>query len=165
MSRGTRLGIALVGSALVLGVLGDLLFQGQSLGLNVGLWMLAFAVALTGLLRVARAPLHQGRRFMVAPLLVFAALFAWHSSPLLVAANLLALAALFPGYVFIQHDIWGAEARAPRSYVDSGMTIRGLGACRVDPRMPRTVSRCCTIREAGEIAYSRAESGATGANR
>ena len=94
MSRGTRLGIALVGSALVLGVLGDLLFQGQSLGLNVGLWMLAFAVALTGLLRVARAPLHQGRRFMVAPLLVFAALFAWHSSPLLVAANLLALAAV-----------------------------------------------------------------------
>ena len=67
MSRGTRLGIALVGSALALGVLGDLLFQGQSLGLNVGLWMLAFAVALTGLLRVARAPLHQGRRFMVAP--------------------------------------------------------------------------------------------------
>jgi hypothetical protein len=94
MSRGTRLGIALVGSALVLGVLGDLLFQGQSLGLNVGLWTLAFAVALTGLLRVARAPLHQGRRFMVAPLLVFAALFAWHSSPLLVTTNLLALAAV-----------------------------------------------------------------------
>jgi hypothetical protein len=93
VSRGTRLGITLVGSALVLGVLGDALFQGRPLGLNVALWTLAFTIALTVLLRVARAPLHQGRRFMVAPLLVFAALFAWHASPLLVAANLFALAA------------------------------------------------------------------------
>ncbi len=93
MSRGTRLGIALVGSALVLGVLADLLFQGRPLGLNVGLWTLAFALALTVLMRVSRAPLHQGRRFMLAPLLVFSALFAWHASSLLVVANLLALAA------------------------------------------------------------------------
>src|SRR5258705_11904969 len=93
MSRGTRLGIALVGSALVLGVLADLLFQGRPLGVNVGLWTLAFALALTVLMRVTRAPLHQGRRFMLAPLLVFSALFAWHASSLLVVANLLALAA------------------------------------------------------------------------
>ncbi len=85
--------MALAGSALVLGVLGDALFQGQGLGLNVLLWMLAFTAALAVLLRVARAPLHQGRRFMVAPLLLFATLFVWHDSPLLVAANLLALAA------------------------------------------------------------------------
>jgi hypothetical protein len=85
--------MALAGSALVLGVLGDALFQGQALGLNVPLWMLAFTAALAVLLRIARAPLHQGRRFMVAPLLLFATLFVWHDSPLLVAANLLALAA------------------------------------------------------------------------
>jgi hypothetical protein len=85
--------MALAGSALILGVLGDALFQGQALGLNVLLWMLAFTAALAVLLRVARAPLHQGRRFMVAPLLLFATLFVWHDSPLLVAANLLALAA------------------------------------------------------------------------
>lgn len=82
-----------MGSALGLGVLGDVLFQGQPLGLNVGVWTLVFVGVLTGLLRVARAPLHQGRRFMLAPLLLFAVLFAWHSSPLLVATNLLALAA------------------------------------------------------------------------
>ncbi len=93
MSRETRLGVALMGCALTLGLLGDALFQGQALGLNVPLWTLAFAAALTVLLHVARAPLHQGRRFMVAPLLVFAALFVWHDSPLLAAANLLALAA------------------------------------------------------------------------
>jgi hypothetical protein len=79
MSRGTRLGVALAGSALALGLLGDALFQGQALGLNVPLWMIAFAAALTVLLRVARAPLHQGRRFMVAPLLIFATLFVWHN--------------------------------------------------------------------------------------
>jgi hypothetical protein len=93
MSRETRLAIALAGSALALGVLGDVLFQGQPLGLNMPLWTVAFVVALAGLLRYGRAPLHQGRRFMVAPLLLFAALFAWHDSPLLVVANLLALAA------------------------------------------------------------------------
>src|SRR6266545_4206628 len=93
MSRGTRLGVALAVSALALGLLGDALFQGQALGVNVPLWMVAFTAALTVLLRIARAPLHQGRRFMVAPLLLFATLFIWHSSPLLVTANLLALAA------------------------------------------------------------------------
>jgi hypothetical protein len=93
MSRASRVGLALIAAATALGILGDALFQGQPLGLNVLLWALAFAVALTALLRLARAPLHQGRRFMVAPLLVFSALFLWHDSPLLVAANLLALAA------------------------------------------------------------------------
>lgn len=93
MSRGTRVGIALAGAALVLGVLGDFLFQGQLPGLNAVLWTAAFVVALTVLIRVAHAPLHQGRRLMVAPLLVFAAMFAWHSSLLLIRANLIALAA------------------------------------------------------------------------
>jgi len=93
MSRETKVGVGLAASALALGVLGDALFQGQLLGLNVWVWMVAFVAALTALLRLGRAPLHQGRRFMVAPLLVFSALFVWHDSPLLVAANLLALAA------------------------------------------------------------------------
>src|SRR5919202_1523843 len=93
MSRSSRVALALLASAVVLGLLGDVLFQGQPLGLNVFLWAVAFAAALTVLLRLARAPLHQGRRLMVAPLLVFAALFVWHDSSLLVAANLLAIAA------------------------------------------------------------------------
>jgi len=82
-----------VSAALPLGILGDALFQGQPLGLNVALWALAFTLALAALMRALRAPLHQGRRFMLAPLLLFSALFVWHDSPLLVAANLLAIAA------------------------------------------------------------------------
>jgi hypothetical protein len=93
MSRASRVGLALLASAVVLGVLGDALFQGQRLGLNVGVWTAWFVVVLAALVRLARAPLHQGRRSMLAPLVLFAALFAWHDSPLLVAANLLAIAA------------------------------------------------------------------------
>src|SRR6266511_1465929 len=93
MSRASRVGLALLASAVVLGVLGDALFQGQRLGSNVGIWTACFIATLAGLVRLARAPLHQGRRWMVAPLLLFAALFTWHDSSLLVAANLLAIAA------------------------------------------------------------------------
>jgi hypothetical protein len=92
MSRQTRVGVGVVGAALALGVLGDWLFQGQALGVNVPIWILAFVAALAGLLALAGAPLHQGRRIMAVPLVLFGALFAWHDSPLLVAANLLALA-------------------------------------------------------------------------
>jgi hypothetical protein len=49
-------------------------------------------VALGALLRIGRAPLHQGRRWMALPLLVFAFAFLWHDSTLLAAANLLAIA-------------------------------------------------------------------------
>jgi hypothetical protein len=93
MSRESKLGIALLGSAGVLGIAGDALFQRQPLGLNVAVWTILFVAALTVLLRISRAPLHQGRRFMVAPLLIFSGLFIWHDSPLLAAANLLAAAA------------------------------------------------------------------------
>src|SRR5438874_13405152 len=93
MSDRNEVASALIGAALVLGVAGDALFQAEPLGLNVFLWAAAFVCALALLLGIGRAPLHQGRRLMVAPLLLFAALFLWHDSPLLVAANMRALAA------------------------------------------------------------------------
>ena len=92
MSRRQRTAVGLVVAALVLGAAGDVLFEGRPLGVNAGLFAAGFVVALATLLRVGAVPLHQGRRYMVAPLLLFAALLAWHDSPLLVAANLLAIA-------------------------------------------------------------------------
>ena len=92
MSRDKRLGLALLAAAITLGVLGDLVFHGRPLGVNVALFALAFVAALAVLLRVGRAPLHQGRRWMALPLLVFAFAFLWHTSTLLVATNLLAIA-------------------------------------------------------------------------
>src|SRR2546430_8494784 len=89
--RERKLGVPLLGAAVALGAAGDVLFNGHALGLNVFLFAACFVAALALLLRAARAPAHQGRRWMAAPLLLFAAAFAWHDSPLLTAANLLAL--------------------------------------------------------------------------
>src|SRR5438105_4161208 len=92
MTRRQRTAVGLVVAALVLGAGGDVLFHGRPLGLNAGLFAAAFVLALAALLRIGRIPLHQGRRLMAAPLLLFAGLLAWHDSPLLVATNLLAVA-------------------------------------------------------------------------
>jgi hypothetical protein len=92
MSRASRLAVTIAGTSIALGFWADVLFHGRPLGLNVVLWTIAFTVVLALLLRLARAPLRQGRRWMLAPLVVFAAAFVWRDSTLLVAANLLALA-------------------------------------------------------------------------
>ena len=87
-----RAAVGLVVSAACLGILGDLLFHGRGSVLMRALFAAAFVLALAVILRVGRIPLHQGRRLMAAPLLVFAALLAWHASPLLIGVNLLAIA-------------------------------------------------------------------------
>ena len=93
MGQRTQVALSVLGLSFSLGVLADALFQGQGLGVNVLLWTAAFVGALAALIRPARAPLRQGRRFFVAPALLFSALFVWHDSTLLVASNLFALAA------------------------------------------------------------------------
>jgi hypothetical protein len=89
----TRIAVGLLGAGMGLGVWADVLFHGRPIGLNVLLFTVAFVAALAVLLRVSDAPLHQGRRWMLAPLLLFSAAFLWRDSSLLVATNLLALAA------------------------------------------------------------------------
>src|SRR5712691_9092757 len=121
MNGGTRLAIAVIGAALALGLAGDALFHGRPLGLNVALWAAAFVAALGGLLRLGRVPLHQGRRLMVAPLLVFAAFFAWHDSPLLIAVNLLALATA----VTLGRDRRSARPALRRPVRRSGRRLQG----------------------------------------
>src|SRR5918912_1690249 len=92
VSGGTRLGLTLLGAALLQGVLGDLLFHGVPLGLNVPLWVASFVACLVLLLRVSRAPLGQGRRFMIAPLVLFAVFVAWRDSPWLLGLDALGIA-------------------------------------------------------------------------
>lgn len=86
-----RAALVLVGSAIGLGVVADILFYGRPLGVNVLVFALTLVAGLALLLRASSAPLHQGRRWMIAPLVLFAALFAWHDSGLLRFANTLAL--------------------------------------------------------------------------
>lgn len=91
MTAPGKRGLALVLTAVGLGLAGDVLFVGRPLGLNVALFAGCFVASLAIVLRAGRAPLHQGRRWMAIPLLLFAALFAWHDAPLLVGTNALAL--------------------------------------------------------------------------
>lgn len=92
MTRRQNVAVGLVASGLALGLVADVLFEHRPLGLNAPLFAVAFVAALALLLRLGRVPLHQGRRVMALPLVLFAALLAWHTSPLLVAVNLLAIA-------------------------------------------------------------------------
>jgi hypothetical protein len=93
MSDRTRLGLGLLGAALVLGVLGDELLRATPLGINLFLWVAALVVTLALLARWRRTSLTGGRRWMLPALIVFAALPAWRDSPWLVALDLLAIAA------------------------------------------------------------------------
>lgn len=86
-----RVALAVCTAGLALGVLADVLFRGRPLGVNAALWAVAFVVALAALIRVGEVPLHQGRRWMAAPLVLFAALLMWRTSPLLQAVNLVAV--------------------------------------------------------------------------
>jgi hypothetical protein len=87
-----RLALALFVCAPLLGAAGDFLFQGRPIGINALLFSIAFVVSLAILLRIGNVPMHQGRRLMVVPLVLFAGMLAWHDSPLLLATNLLAVA-------------------------------------------------------------------------
>jgi hypothetical protein len=92
MSRTTRAALGILGAGALLGVFADVLFYGRPLGVNVLLWTFAFVLALAALLFASGAPFHQGRHWMIAPLVAFSAAFLWRDSQLLVATNLLALA-------------------------------------------------------------------------
>ena len=72
MGERTRIGLAILGTALVLGGLGDLLLRATPWGLNLSLWVAALVISAAGLSRLGgRRPAGEGR-WMVP----FAALFA-----------------------------------------------------------------------------------------
>jgi Domain of unknown function (DUF4173) len=93
MSERTRLGLGLLGAALVLGVLGDELLRATPIGINLFLWIAALVITLVLLARWRRIPLTGGRLWMPPALLVFAALPAWRDSTWLVALDIGAIAA------------------------------------------------------------------------
>ena len=91
MGERTKLGLGIAGAALVLGLLGDGLLRATPWGLNVFLFALPL-VGLAASLAVWRGvSLRGGGRFLVAPLLLFAALFAWRDSDTLAVINGLSL--------------------------------------------------------------------------
>jgi Domain of unknown function (DUF4173) len=120
---GTRLGLTLLGAALLQGILGDVLFHGVPLGVNVALWVGSFVACLVLLLRVSHAPLGQGRRFMVAPLVLFASFVAWRDSPWLLGLDTLGIA----GAVAIG-ALRSPVVRLPLADYASGLLAAGASA-------------------------------------
>ena len=91
LSEKTRLGLGILGAALVLGALGDATLRATPWALNVTVWTAALVIAAAGLIRWRRLPATGGGRWLVLPLLLFAAAFAWRDSPALKSLNGLAL--------------------------------------------------------------------------
>ena len=93
MDERTKLGLGIAGTAAILGLLGDGLLRATPWGLNVFLFALAL-VGLTAALASWRGIRLLGEgRFLVAPLLFFAALFAWRDSNTLAVVNGLSILA------------------------------------------------------------------------
>ena len=117
MSSQTRFGLGLLGSALVLGLLGDELLRATPLGLNLFLWVTALVAVVVLLARWRGVPLTGGRLWMIPTLVVFSALIVWRDSPWLVALDLFAIVvALSLGAL-----------RSPRPVHQAGLTDYAVG--------------------------------------
>src|SRR5262245_44370399 len=91
MTDKTKLGISTLATAFVSGALGDALLRATPWGLNLLMWV-AVLVAYAGVvIAYNRAESITGSRWLVIPLLFFAAAVAWRDSPVLKALNLIGI--------------------------------------------------------------------------
>ena len=90
MSDQTKLGLGIIGVALLLGMMGDGLLRVAPWGLNISLWMSALGIALAVSIRSRKEGLGGGA-WLFAPVIIFSAAFAWHDSIALKLLNLLAI--------------------------------------------------------------------------
>jgi hypothetical protein len=86
----TRLRLAVLAAAAVLGVLGDALLRALPWGVNLPLWVAALLVAVVVLAAWHRVGLGGEGRWLAVPALLFAGGVAWRDSATLVALNVLA---------------------------------------------------------------------------
>jgi hypothetical protein len=91
MDDRTKLGLAVLGAALVLGLVGDLLLRATPWGVNVLLWIAPLAGAAISLSRWGRLEVAGGGRWLVPVAVLFAAAVAWRDSPIVAALDVLAV--------------------------------------------------------------------------
>lgn len=100
MNENTMLGLGILLGSIVLGLLGDALLRALPWGINVFLWVGTLVLLVIGLLEWQESKAKGEGRWLVVPLLFFAASLAWRASPTLVFLDIvmllvtLALAAL-----------------------------------------------------------------------
>jgi hypothetical protein len=78
-------------AALILGIVGDVLLRPMPWGINVLLWVAALSFGLVAVAQWNNLKLTGGGRWLIAPALIFAAMFALRDSIMLNSANLLAI--------------------------------------------------------------------------
>lgn len=91
MSDRTRLALAALGAALLLGILGDGLLRATPWGINAVLWLMLLLGTLLALMRWQFPAARGGGRWMIVPALLFAAAIAWRGSGVLVGLSVLAV--------------------------------------------------------------------------
>jgi hypothetical protein len=90
MNHKTKLGVRILVAALIVGLLGDALLRTGPWGINAFLWVTVLAATLVVLGRWQGA-LAGSERWLLLPVVFFAAAFAWRDSPALKMLNVLAL--------------------------------------------------------------------------
>src|SRR5262249_20096845 len=91
MTDKTRLGFSIMAAALAAGALGDGLLRATPWGVNLFVWIAALAALAAGVLILNRGDLDAGSRWLVIPLLFFAAAIASRDSLALKALNLIGI--------------------------------------------------------------------------
>jgi Domain of unknown function (DUF4153) len=91
MDDRTKFGLGLLGAALLLGLLGDLLLRATPWGINVLLWVGCLASAAVALTHRGRLDVEGGGRWLVPVAVFFAAAVAWRDSPVVASLDVLAV--------------------------------------------------------------------------
>src|SRR5215467_2301313 len=91
MTDKTRLGFSIMAAALTAGALGDGLLRATPWGVNLFVWIAALAALAAGVSILNRGDHDAGSRWLLIPLLFFAAAIAWRDSPVLKALNLIGI--------------------------------------------------------------------------
>jgi len=92
-----HLATRVLGDAILLGVVGDAIMRSSTLGANMSVWTVAVVLALITLARRRHDAMPAEARWLLAPTVAIALLFAWRQSESLAAYNALA------------HDILAAD--------------------------------------------------------
>ena len=86
-----HLATRVLGDAILLGVVGDAIMRSSTLGANMSVWTVAVVLALITLARRRHDAMPAEARWLLAPTVAIALLFAWRQSESLAAYNALAL--------------------------------------------------------------------------
>jgi hypothetical protein len=91
ISQTNKLALSLLLTALLLGVVGDLVLHPTPWGINLLLWVTALSFSLVAVAQWNNLKLTGGGRWLIGPALIFAAMYALRDSIMLNSANLLAI--------------------------------------------------------------------------